>query len=105
MFHPSLDHAISIGNRLKEGLDRDSRPVTRQFLESHCIERDVSIFGESLKLKGLDHPLFRDFVEHAMKSKFISVLILMDIAIPAATARFERFQDHFISPRTEPLSI
>ena len=65
----------------------------------------MSTFRESFKLKCLDHQLFRHFMEHTMKAEFISIFILVDIAIPAAAVWLKGFEDHFVSVRTKLLHI
>src|SRR5258706_12481840 len=94
-FHSSLDHAISIRDRLKDGMNRGSCPVTGQFLESHGVERDVSSFGESFKFKCLHHQLFRHLMEHAMKSELISILVLVNVTIFTATLGPKWLSFHF----------
>ena len=62
-------------------------------------------FGESFKLKSLNHQLFRHLMEYAMKAKFVSILILVDIAIPATVMWLKGFKDHVVAARPKPLDV
>ena len=66
---------------------------------------DVSAFGESFKFKRLNQQLFGDDVKHAVKAKFVSVFILVDVAIPAAAVWFKCFKDHLVAARSQPLDV
>src|SRR5690349_21116963 len=65
----------------------------------------MSRLRKSLELKRLDHQVFSDRMEHTMKSKFISFVILMDVAISAAAIWLEGFKDHLIAAWPKPLGI
>src|SRR5690606_28615112 len=103
--HSGLHHAVTIFHRLIDRMNSDASTSAGQFFQAHCIEGDMSALRHAFKFKGLDHQLFRHFMERTVKAVFIPILVLMNVAILSTTDRYKGFEDHFVSMRTQPQHI
>src|SRR3989454_4192807 len=78
----------------------------RQFLPSQPLKRPKSLFGQPFKFERVDDSFrWENFVDHAMESIFIAVLVFMDVSPHASASRFKFFESHCESSRSEPLSV
>src|SRR5438445_13069564 len=66
----------------------------------------MSLFGHPFKFERVDDSFrWENFVDHAVESIFIAVLVFMDVSPHASASRFKFFESHCESSRSEPLSV
>ncbi|SRR6266567_94743 len=94
-FHPALERAIAVGDRLEHRLRSEPGSSSRQCFEGECFETHVSCFREPFKLKGVNNALGREhFMVHATKGELIAALILVDVAPPATAPGLKGLERH-----------
>lgn len=70
-FHSRLDHAVAVGDRLKDRLNGKAGPVAGQIFKAGGLQHHVAFFGQAFKLEGLDDPLRRGvLMAYTMECKF-----------------------------------
>src|SRR5438552_19037143 len=66
----------------------------------------MSLFGQPFKFERVDDSFrWENFVDHAVESVFIAVLVFMDVSPHDSASRFKFFESPRESSRSEQLSV
>src|SRR6266404_466633 len=105
-FHPTLERAIAVGDRLENRLSSEPGSSAGHCFEGECFQTHVSCFREPFKLKGVNNALGREhFMVHATKGELVATLILADVAPSATAPGLKRLECHGEPSWSKPLDV